>query len=910
MRKKRHIRRSLIWFLLAIFIGMGGLLFSGQFGNPWIRFALVLMSVAVPLFTGGIFLARYASEGVDRFVLIAGVLMLMLGAAVSLNDASSRTGDQQLIPTDPLVWIGIFSLLLGLFVVLFSVVRTGKAIDEIEERFRHVADHITEGFVLSSPDGRIVLVNQHFLDMIGSSESEVVGEQASELVQRWKAHMMAPHLDLRAKGLASEYEINWTVRGEERRLWVSGTPIFDRKGRHMGTLATMRDVTERNRMAERLEQYAKGLQELVEERAQKLHQSEEQLRGLLMQMNEGFVTIDSAYRVRFINNHMCQLLRAGAEAVKGREIFDLLEASSRIRLLDRLKATEHPTDSVIRPEITFLSTEGTPVASVVAVSPVKDAADDVCYSLVVTDITQLKDMQRQLEQRARELETANEELRMHGRARDGFLSNVSHELKTPLSTINGYIEMLSSGQLGQLDAPQLNALLIMARNARRLGGLINEMIEFSRMEIRGVQLHVTLSNAAALVRESAASITPQAMAKDISVSAFVDDDFPPVWYDRAKIAQVLSILLSNAVKFTPGGGIIQLRVTHVGTHDLHIDVIDTGIGIDPAHHNRVFEKFFQVDASMTRRYEGAGIGLSIAKSIVEAHGGTLELDSAIGRGTTFTVKLPNAVFDAAVPDAAADAITGMRFLLVSDSESFRKTVHQTLAACQCIIDEAANGYECLRLAEETEPDAIIFDELLQDQTGAVIIGNIRGSLTISSTPILIIAPQGAAQPKEIAESTPGVHVIEKPFSAAELAAKLIVLCCPGAKPMETPSDTEPPLPRTVVMDGDADLLEWLETGLRHRRIACYSTSEVERAVSLARANRPDVIFLDADAPPFSLGRKIELFRSEHDLKGVPIFLLAGTWPPGTAMPDGVEGVLAKPFAIEQMARIVEEARVA
>jgi len=908
MRKKRQIRQSLVWFLLAIFIGMGGLMISSQFGNPWLRFAIVLLSVAVPLFTGGIFLARYASEGVDRFVLVAGVLMLMIGAAVSLHDTSG--GDEQWIPTDPVVWLGIFSLLLGLFVVLFSVVRTGKAIDEIEERFRHVADHITEGFVLSSPDGRIVLVNQHFLEMIGSSESEVVGEQASELVQKWKAHLMAPHLDLRAKGLASEYEINWNVRGEERRLWVSGTPIFDRKGRHMGTLATMRDVTERNRMAERLEQYAKGLQELVEERAQALRQSEEQLRGLLMQMNEGFVTVDSAYRIRFINNHMCQLLCAGAEKVKGREIFDFVDPPSRIRLLDRFKASEYPSENVVRPEIIFMSAEGAPVASVVAVSPVKDAADDVCYSMVVTDITQLKEMQRQLEQRARELEAANEELRMHGRARDGFLSNVSHELKTPLSTINGYIEMLSSGQLGQMEAPQLNALLIMARNARRLGGLINEMIEFSRMEIRGVQLHVTLSNAVALVRESAASITPQAMAKDVSVSAFVADDFPPVWYDRTKIGQVLGILLSNAVKFTPGGGMIQLRVTHAATHDLHIDVIDTGIGIDPAHHARVFEKFFQVDASMTRRYEGAGIGLSIAKSIVEAHGGTLELDSALGRGTRFTVKLPNAVFDANVPQADGDIIKGMRFLLVSDSESFRKTVHHALTACGCTIEEAANGYECLRLAEETEPDAIIFDELLQDKTGAVIIGNIRANLAIGATPILIIAPQGATQPKEIAESTPGVHVTQKPFSAQELVDKLILLCCPEAKPILSRPDTEVQLPKTVVMDGDADLLEWLETGLRNRRIACYSTSELERAVALAKANMPDVVFLDADAPPFSLGRKIELFRSEQDLKSVPIFLLAGAWPAGTAMPDGVEGVLAKPFAIEQMARIVEDARSA
>lgn len=908
MRKKRHIRRSLLWFLLAIFIGMGGLLIAGQFSDQLVRFTLVLISVAVPLFTGGIFMARYASEGVERFVLVAGVLMLLIGAAASMSDMPNRVGDEQWFSTGPLSLLGICSLMLGLFVVLFSVVRTGKAIDEIEERFRHIAEHISEGFILSSPDGRIVLVNQRCLDMIGCKEEDIVGEHASDLVTRLNIGAMAPHLDLRAKGVASEYEVTWNVRGEERQLWVSGTPIFDRKGHHMGTLATMRDMTERRKMAAHLELYARGLQELVEEQTQKLRRSEEQLRGLLVHMNEGFMTLDAAYRVKFVNNRMCELLRTGADNVMGRDVLDFVEPQSKMKLIDQFQNASLGHD--IRPEINFLDADNQPLCTVVAVSSAgEDEETEARYALVVTDVSQLKEMQRQLELRAVELEAANEELRMHGRAKDGFLSNVSHELKTPLSTINGYLEMLQSGHLGSLEASQTNALSVMARNVHRLGGLISEMIEFSRMEIRGVQLHMTLVNIPVLLQECAASAKPQAMAKDIQIMCDLRDGFPPIWCDRSKMSQVLGIFLSNSVKFTSPGGKITIAVRESPGHAVEIDVGDTGIGIDHANHARVFEKFFQVDASMTRRYEGAGIGLSIAKSIVEAHGGVIKLDSELGSGSTFTVVLPGAVLDRTVPPAVADTLAELRVLVVSESDNFRNVIRHILGVCGCYVDEANNGYECLRLAEETEPQLVLFDELLADQTGAQVISGIRDSLVTSKVPVLIVCPENADAPRELTQFLPDIHLMYKPFTALGLVSRVQRICLNDSdSPVALDSCSRPEL-KTLVLDPDADLLEWVQTGLRHRKIACYSASDIERAVALARQNRPDVIFLDAEAPPFSLARKLEMLHSESTLRRVPVYLLTAG-PQGASLPDSVQGILSKPFTLDEMVRIVENVHAA
>ena len=924
-------RGRLLQYLIPTLIGLGGLLFSRQIDNAILRFAVILVSVAVPLFAGGNLLARYGGQGRVRFLLLGGIVMLLIGAAASLSDVAETMAEQQVIPrsvADISRWIGMFSLLLGSCAVLFSVARTGEAVEEVGERFRHLADLMSEGFILSSPNGTVVLVNQRFLDMLGLTEEMVVGENAGELVVRLGVDSVGTHLDMRAKALASEYEISWHVRGEERQFWLSGTPIFDRHNRLMGTLATVRDVTERNRMAKRLERYAKGLQALVEEQTQKLRQSEAEFHDLLMQMNEGFITIDTNYRIQFANQRICELLKVSPQAFRGCEVFDFVDPASRMRLMGLLRIGDSPLfPSRPHPELNFLRTDGVAVPVVVAVAPVQapehppappskgDRTDlppskgDLCYSLVITDVSELKRMQRQLEMRASELEAANEELRAFGRAKDSFLSNVSHELKSPLSTINGYVEILTSGSLGGLQGPQVSALKVMERNVKRLVSLINEMIEFSRMEIRGIQLQKTLFSPEKLARECVASAEPQALAKDISLSIFIPDEFPPAWGDPEKISQVLGILLSNAVKFSSHGGMIQVHVSASSDHTLAIAVSDTGIGIDPAFHTRVFEKFFQVDGSMTRRYEGTGIGLSIAKSIVEAHGGEITLESELNKGSTFTMLFPGAVFDSTVSSRTAALCRDLRVVVVAEGETLRGTLCAVLTKSGCAVEEAGNAYECLRLAEETQPNVIVFNELLADAAGPHTMGQLRQHPATSSIPVIGLTGEESSRAQGIAELLHEVHFVMKPFSGEDLMSNVHRVCCgEGIPAAARATDVSQQEPRVLIVDPDPDLSEWLTTALELRGISCYAARDVKEGIAYARRAPPDVILFDADAPAVNPQRGPAMFRENESTRDVPICIMTGSIPEESAAWEGVTARLRKPFSAHELMRVIDELR--
>jgi len=910
MHKKEYQRRRLFLYLIPILIGMGGLLFSGQLESPLVRTTVIVLSVCVPLFAGGNFLARHGTRGVEKALLLTGVVMLMVGAAVSLTIFSDRLADQQMFPesiADTSRWIGMFSLILGLFVVLFSVVRTGEAIEETGERFRHLADHISEGFILSSTDATIVLVNQRFLDMLGLTEEEVVGHNAGELVARFRADVMESHLDLRAKGLASEYEIARNVHGREHQFWVSGTPVFDSFGRHTGTLATIRDVTEKNRMALRLEQYARGLQDLVEEQTRKLRESEEQLRGLLLHMNEGFVTIDPHFKVQFANNRICQRLGVRSDQLLGREVFDFVDPADRLKLMDLLQAQDGKTATEMRLELNFICADGARVPLVVAVGPVRSAGATDRYSLVMTDVSVLKAMQRQLELRAGELEVANQELRILDRAKDGFLSNVSHELKTPLSTINGYVEMLESGSLGPLEAPQVSALTVMGRNLKRLVGLINEMIEFSRMEIRGIQLKLGLFDVGNLVHEAVASVQPHALAKDISVGIYCPEDFRPVWGDRARLGQVLGILLSNAVKFSPDGGMVQIHVSEKSEHAMAVAVSDSGIGIDPAYHARVFDRFFQVDGSMSRRYEGTGIGLSIAKSIVENHGGRIDLASQLRQGATFTVVLPEAVFEPEAAPADVPDLRDVSVLVAAKERTFREAAKAVLVRCRCHVEEAGNGYECARLAEEIEPDAILFNEPFSDSADVNVLMNLRENPTSEHIPIVVASSENPDNIEDLRAPVPDVYFLRAPFNADELVQQLRAACL-GEPPVH--DRARPSLARTepkvLVVAPDADLLEWIELALRRRGVVCSVAMEPGEAVRMAQADVPDVVFVDTDASRPEVTDLVARFHETPETQDVPVCVVTGLPNHGPdAPPDGAAGILHKPFCIDDMTALVE-----
>ncbi len=906
-------RKRLLLYLIPVVIGLGGIALSQQFEHLALRTLVLSLSLAVPLFAGGNLLARYQTSRLERILLLGGVLMLVVGAAVSVSGISESLQQHQVVPKSVLEasrFLGLFSLFLGLFVVLFSVVRTGEDIEEMASRFYSLAEHISEGFILCRDDGTIFLVNNRFLEMFGMKREEIIGRNSSDLARETNLQNVLEQIRNREEGIASEYESTWRVRGEERRFWFSGKPLYDRQDHFTAVLATVRDITEQHRLTQRVERYAQGLQELVEEQTQKLIRSEERFRQLLVSMNEGFLTVDLRHKIRFANAHICDLLKISSEELLERSVLDFVDAPGRMRLLSLLAQGEALYRVNARRELDFVDTDGASVPSVVAVAYLQDPEQgEPLYSLVVTSLAEQKAMQYELELRARELECANEELRMFGRAKDGFLSNVSHELRTPLSTVQGYIEMLESGNLGELEGPQRSALEVMNRNLKRLVGLITEMIEFSRMEIRGVILNYALFYPERLVREALASIHPHTTAKGIRVESDVAAGLGATWGDYERLSQVMAILLNNAVKFTTEGGAIRVSARRESAGTIALVVSDTGIGIEPAYQEKIFTKFYQVDSSKTRRYEGAGIGLSIAKSIVEAHGGNVSLESVPQKGSTFTVRLPMAEFDRNVEEKQTAGFDGLRVLEIEADRRLHAVLEEVLGTAGCELQRSTGGYECLRAAEALQPDLLFLNDEGGDEPGDKTVELLRNHPSTAQTPILIMHSHAEDDPAE-AEPWKKVSPLAKPFSLRELIAHMRHACFGEALPSWAGGAVrhkgETPRTKLLVIDSNPDILEWIESGLHRRGISCYCVATPHQGLSLAKRHPPELILLDADAPGNRTSEQVRELRSCSATAGARVVLMSGR-PHTLSTVEGVDGFLSKPFQLEQLASLVSQA---
>jgi PAS domain S-box-containing protein len=248
--------------------------------------------------------------------------------------------------------------------------------------------------------------------------------------------------------------------------------------------------------------------------------------------------------------------------------------------------------------------------------------------------------QKTLAERNDQLERLNAELRSLDEMKSNLLANVSHELHTPLVSIKGYTEMVLKRRLGPLTPEQERGLGVALRNIDRLVEMIDNLLSFARLEKGETRLRLEEVPFWQVADEAIEMVAERIRKKNLTVTTRYEGDDLVVRCDRGKIVQVLLNLLTNAVKFNHDGGRITLTARRGRASYLEVEVADTGIGIPPESLERIFERFYQVDSSPGRRYEGTGIGLSIARDILRLHGGSIGVRSEVGKGSVFTVTLP------------------------------------------------------------------------------------------------------------------------------------------------------------------------------------------------------------------------------------------------------------------------------
>jgi signal transduction histidine kinase len=274
----------------------------------------------------------------------------------------------------------------------------------------------------------------------------------------------------------------------------------------------------------------------------------------------------------------------------------------------------------------------------------RETLDQVVTAQILELQNALAEANRTLKQRVLErtleLQRALERVSELNVLKANFIANISHELRTPLTHIKGYLNLLAEGEMGTLNAPQLDSVNVILRAEDRLEHLIEDLIQFSFGSRGGLNLDLQKVDLLTLIKTNIDRISPKARMHGVFISASLADDLTRVWADEDKISWVLHQLLDNAVKFTPTSGKVIVKASNkVGS--VSISVTDTGIGIPKERIPEIFEPFHQLDGSSTRHYGGTGLGLTMVRRIIDAHGSQIKVDSVVGEGSCFEFTLPS-----------------------------------------------------------------------------------------------------------------------------------------------------------------------------------------------------------------------------------------------------------------------------
>ncbi|GMV42102.1 MAG: hypothetical protein AMXMBFR64_38180 [Myxococcales bacterium] len=444
-----------------------------------------------------------------------------------------------------------------------------------------------------------------------------------------------------------------------------------------------------------------------------------------------------------------------------------------------------------------------------------------------------------LERITAEREEALARLQELDRAKSMFFSNITHELRTPLTMILSPLESMLSGDLGSFRSEQKLYLRNVWRNALKLLKLINDLLDMAKIEERFLKLSVARGSLVPLLEEIVEHAQPLAARKDIALILEVRHDSQDLWTDLERMERVFINLLSNALKFTEANGRVSIVLDRGEGGEVTVAFSDSGIGIAPDKLGKVFERFSQADESTTRRFGGTGIGLALVKELVELHGGTIDVESAVGRGSTFTVRLRegrehlgDAVTEATlsgdardfgaqiregrqyrfqdieeaterrIAERGDDSTKSTKVLVVEDTVELLRFIHIQLQEEHAVY-LALNGKLGLELAKREMPDLIVTDYMMPEMDGVAMITALRQDPKTAEIPIVMLTAKNAVEDRLAAHGAGADVYLNKPFSPRELRAVIAQLL--GKRGRQA----------TTVMKAQARSLEIISAGLAH-----------------------------------------------------------------------------------------------
>lgn len=480
------------------------------------------------------------------------------------------------------------------------------------------------GVSFLTPDMRYIRINPYLERKLGMKSEDIEGKYCYDVVGMYKddPDKKGPERVCDVCGVRKAIETGepykFTRKSREDLVVDNmGVPVKDKYGVVIGAAEIIVDVTERVRMEERLQRHASELADAVEAKTRELRRSRSFLNNVIESTRDAIFTLDKDGRIGFMNTAACIIFGLDSASLSGASLPALLSPGDADRVRGAFSSSGGSGRSVYNMRV-CLKSPGKETDLLLSVSPLSYNDPDNLFVCICKDVTNETKLEREKEE---------------------FMAMMTHDLKTPLTAIQGYSSLILNNDLGPVSEPVRVSVGGIRANCDKMINLVGDFLSMGKMGENNVALNVEKLRVDSMVRECMRNMGPLFAEKDVRAVAGIKEDLPALHADRLLVERVMSNLLSNAVKFAKRGGVVEVNAYHTGDGFVAIEVSDRGSGIPEDELEYLFDKYYQ-GMSGAASGGGTGLGLYISRSIVEAHQGTIEAKNREGGGATFTVRLP------------------------------------------------------------------------------------------------------------------------------------------------------------------------------------------------------------------------------------------------------------------------------